>query len=399
MRRVRKSSPSRRKPPRLYGDEESQRRLARERADLEAELAEREAERLEREERVEEEVLKRLARMRIDHEARRRLTIEVSRQKPMSLPKVGWTADDFLADEEEPPLPVVRGLHYEGNNTLLVAEFKTGKTTLEINLARSLVDGTPFLGRFEARFDGNIAFLNYEMDRRQFRQWLEDSGIVHVERVIPLNLRGWTLPFWDDKQMYELAEWLLGNGVRFLILDPAARAWRGLVDDENDNMKVSEFFGALDELKRLANCPNLLLSAHTPRAGADRARGSGEIEAWPDGNWYLGKVKGLNERSFRAEGRDVLLEETLLTYDEPTRTFTVMDGDIHKARIEERIREITRILQDNGTVPSMTKMLSLMKGRSDDKREALEQAQVRGLVRIVAVKKQGRKYSQIMLAE
>jgi hypothetical protein len=328
----------------------------------------------------EERIEARLVRMRIDHEARRRLAIEVSRQKPLQLPEIGWHAGEFVDEDEGMPIPVIEHLHYEGNNTLLVAEFKTGKTTMEISLAAALVDEEPFLGKYETNFQGNIAFLNYEMDRRQFRKWLSESEIEHIDRIIPLNLRGWHLPFWNDLQMLVLAEWLDENDVKLIIMDPAARAWRGLVDDENDNTKVSEFFGAIDELKRLSDCPNLILAVHTPRAGADRARGSGEIEAWPDANWYLGKVKGIKERSFRAEGRDVLVEEMLLGFNEDMRTLHVVEDTPTQIKGRKKMQEVVDIVEQHGIVEGVGALASLLKGNNDEKRARIKMAVDEGLI-------------------
>ncbi len=60
-----------------------------------------------------------------------------------------------------------------------------------------------------------------------------------------------------------------GNEVKFLFLDTAARAWRGLFGNENDNAQVVAFTDAVDELKRAAGVPNLVVSTHT---GARRRR-------------------------------------------------------------------------------------------------------------------------------
>jgi hypothetical protein len=157
------------------------------------------------------------------------------------------------------------------------------------------------------------------------------------------------------------------------------------VEDENDNAQVSEFFGALDELKRLSNCPNLLLAAHTPRAGADRARGSGEMEAWPDANWYLGKIKGMSERSFRAEGRDVHLEETLLGYSSASRTFSALLGTAIEAKRDRALEELVEVLKaHDGKMPSVEALLRSMSGKTDRKRDIVRIAEEQEIIRVRA---------------
>jgi hypothetical protein len=371
--------------------EAQQKEAAQRRAEHEAEIQARERERLHLERQTESEITAQLEKLRIRHEAQKRLNSEITRQHPFDLPKEGWTADDFLEESEEAPEPVIAGLHYRGNNTLLVAEYKTGKTTLEINLARALVDGVPFLGQFETHLPyGKVAFLNYEMHKNQFRHWLNQTTIENTDRIVPLNLRGWNLPFWDDKEMNRMAEWLLKNEVGFIIMDPAARAWRGLVDNEGDNIQLSAFFGAIDELKRLGDVSNLLLAVHTPRdtESGRRARGGGEIEAWPDGNWYLSKVRGSRMRAMEAEGRDIDLPETALEFDEDTRELTAT-GTTTDLKIDQGVKEAVAAVKEHGVFEGTKSFVQALKGSGESRRKSIKIGVERGLIkeRIVGQKK------------
>lgn len=348
-------------------------------AEREAEIAEREAERVVAEANRAERVQNQLEKLRVEHEARKAHTSEITRQHPFDLPPVGWTAEEFLLEDDRPLEAVIEGLHYRGGNTLLVAEFKTGKTTMEVALAKSLADGEPFLGKFPVNMPyGRIAFLNYEMDARQFRTWLRRSGIKHPDRIVPLNLRGWQLPFWNEEEMNRLAEWLLQNKIGFIILDPAARAWRGLVENEGDNVQLAEFFGALDELKRLGDVSNLLISVHKPRAKEDRARGGGEIEAWPDSNWYLNRKE--NTRIFRAEGRDVDQPPVTLEFDEETMALSA--GQLaDTVQLTMDVLAVVGTLKSHGPVSSLTELITSVKGRSSDRvRAAAKEAVVQQLI-------------------
>jgi hypothetical protein len=360
--------------------ERLEREAAQHRAEKEAEIRERERERERLAAERETDIEKRLDLLRVNHEANKRLVSEVTRQRTFELPDKGWTADEFLSEDESPPEPVIKGLHYRGNNTLLVAQYKTGKTTLEINLARSLVDGVPFLGQFDTYMPyGKVAIFNYEMDRKQFRHWLNETEIENTDRILPLNLRGWYLPFWEDKVMNELAEYLLSEQVGFIIMDPAARAWRGLIENEGDNIQLSEFFGAIDELKRLADVSNLLLAVHTPRdaEASGRARGGGEIEAWPDGNWYLSKLRGSTTRALRAEGRDIELEETALSFEESTRELRAV-GTPEDKKFEEGVEMAINVLEAARHFDSTKEYADSMQGKTGDKRKWIKEAVNRG---------------------
>lgn len=356
--------------------EERAQAVAERDAEIAAARTEQEAERR----RTETAVQERLERLKINHEAQQRLNSEITRQRTFELPQPGWSAEDFIAESEEPLHEVVKGMHYEGNNTLLVAEYKTGKTTLEINLAGALADGKPFLGRFDTDLsEGKIAFFNYEMGKDQFRLWLNESDIENIDRIVPLNLRGFNMPFWDETVLLELAEWLNKNEVQFIILDPASKAWRGLIDNESDNVQLAEFFGAIDTLKERAGVPNLLLSVHTPR-DADRARGGGEIEAWPDANWYLGKMKGTKHRALRAEGRDVDLGDTVLEYDNDTRSLRA-GGEASAMEDEVGCRAAVAAIEGSGgSFPSLKAFTAALQGQHGNKRRMVHVAVERGYV-------------------
>jgi RecA-family ATPase len=360
--------------------EERDRQAAQRYAEHEAEIQERELARERAEAEREADVQKRLDVLRVNHEANKRLVSEITRQRQFELPDQGWTADDFLSESEDPPEAVVKGLHYRGNNTLLVAQYKTGKTTLEINLARSLVDGVPFLGQFDTYMPwGKVAFFNYEMDKKQFRYWMNETEIENTDRIVPLNLRGYRLAFWDEGEMNRLAEWLLENEVGFIIMDPASKAWRGLIDNEGDNIQLSEFFGAVDELKRLADVSNLLLAVHTPREeGTNRARGGGEIEAWPDGNWYLGKARGTTTRTIAAEGRDIELEETALNYNPETRELRAV-GTTEDRKFEEGVEMASNVLEAARHFDSTKEYADTMQGKTGEKRKWIKECVKRGI--------------------
>ncbi|WP_217631250.1 AAA family ATPase [Modestobacter sp. DSM 44400] len=88
----------------------------------------------------------------------------------------------------EPPQPRIEGLSYVGQNVLLSAKAKAGKTTLSVSLARSLADGEPFLGSQGVTPPaGNIGVLNYEMTPAQHNQ---PESFVRPPVIIGMRLGG-----------------------------------------------------------------------------------------------------------------------------------------------------------------------------------------------------------------
>lgn len=109
----------------------------------------------------------RLYDARVREEVRRRLDTEAA-HKSFRPPAPGTLAD-ALARPRIGPKYAIQELHPSDSNSLLVAQYKTGKTTLTLNLVRALADGLPFLGHFEVTpLSGRVAFFNYELGENMF---------------------------------------------------------------------------------------------------------------------------------------------------------------------------------------------------------------------------------------
>src|SRR4051812_11402438 len=97
--------------------------------------------------------------------------------------------EDILARPPEPPFRVDSLLPSEAA-MLVVAQRKTGKTTLMLNLAHSLITGQMFLGKFGVRpLSGRIAILNFEVSGPQLARWADEVGVPR-HRLFLVNLRG-----------------------------------------------------------------------------------------------------------------------------------------------------------------------------------------------------------------
>ncbi len=243
---------------------------------------------------------------------------------------------------DEPVTYTVDEVIPTGANVLLTAGFKTGKTTLVNNLARSLADGTPFLEAFPVTDEpGRIALWNYEVDERMYRRWLRDANIGSPENITVLNLRGFRLPLTTPRAEDWAVRWLADNHIRVWVVDPFARAFTGSGASENDNTEVGAFLDTLDIIKERAGVDVLILPTHTGRAeqesGAERARGATRLDDWADVRWLLTKDR-TGARFFRATGRDVDVNEGRLEYDDDTRSLTFDPG---KSRNTEKTMKVT----------------------------------------------------------
>lgn len=321
----------------------------------------------------------------VEQEVRKQEVREEARQRVASkragelfrFPEPGRTLADDL---DHPPVEqkyTVAELHTAGGNTLLVAQFKAGKTTVAINLIESLADGKPFLGAYHVQdLSGKVAWWNYELSPDMAREWMRDIGVEHPERVAePLHLRGVHLPIWRDDVKRKTIEWLKANEIEFWILDPAARAWRGLVDNENDNSQLAAFTDALDEIKREAGVRDLLLLTHMGRAtveeDAERSRGGTRLEDWMDHGWYLTKdgKEADAPRALRAMGRDVDVPAVDLSYDDLTRRLRSTGKSRSERRTDDMAHRAVEELLKLGDGKPTSKLKDKIGGHKDGRQD------------------------------
>lgn len=246
-----------------------------------------------------------------------------------ALPGV-MTPDEMAAASKDTPKMRIADLLPDSANLLLCAANKCGKTERLIEVNDSLLTGNPFLDEFEVAtpLDGNVLYLNYEVNGAQFSEWQQDMAITN-KRFLTINLRDYaTVPILSDGG----AEWLVNmcvmHDAQVLVIDPAGRAMTAAgCKDENSNDEIKQFTSRLDEIKAQANLHHMILGIHANREHFPvRPRGA---DAW--GGWFDVQVsmrlknKGDlgGPRLFSAYGRDVEVPEQELDRDVSTRRCTI----------------------------------------------------------------------------
>ena len=257
-----------------------------------------------------------------------------------------------------------------GGNITLTAEYKSGKTTLINNVVKSLVDDHPFLGKYGVNdHDGNVVIFNYEVEPRQYRQWMREVGIINTDRVKLVHLRGLRMPMTSDFVQERVVDILKGFDAQTWIVDPLARAFVGS-GDENSNSDMGTFLDTLDVIKYEAGVDNLIVAAHTGRAsesGIERARGASRFDDWADVRWLLTR-NDEGQRFLKAHGRDVDMEQHVLSYDTHSRHLTVEKAITRTEQtIENIMNQIVEIVQLNPGIT--TGDLKKKLGKSTEYRE------------------------------
>lgn len=257
------------------------------------------------------EVAKRKRQIRVDNEARRE--VESEEKDPFEEPDVVDLAT-FLGQPDNPTLYRIDQLWPINGNVLFAAAAKFGKSTMVMNLIRSMSDGTSFLGHFECPrvAEGEtILLIDLEMSPDRVRSELRGQNIQNLSQLRLANLRGQAKLF-DVTDPEVRAYWVAycqQHNVKTLILDPLAPLLGYLNVEENDNTTVNRFFQQLDEFKMECGIRDMLVTHHCGHTADWRPRGASRFNDWPDALW-LAKIDGditdpATPRKFFVRGRDV----------------------------------------------------------------------------------------------
>lgn len=243
-----------------------------------------------------------------------------TRGEPEAPPFDAGTLGELLSLPAEPPMRV-EGLVPSDASVLVSAMRKTGKTVVCLNLARALITGEDFLGRFGVRpIDGTVALLNYEVSRGTITRWADEVGIDR-DRFYIVNLRGRRNPLTHPEDRAKLVADLRARGTQALMVDPFGRAYTG--KSQNDSGEVGSWLVDLDMFTRAeVGATDLLLTAHAGWNG-ERTRGSSALEDWADSIVTLTTDDNREHRFLRAMGRDVEVDEDRLDFDPSTRHLTL----------------------------------------------------------------------------
>lgn len=289
-------------------------------------------------------------RMRLRQEAEQRLRADNRPAIPAA-----YTLADLLALQVPEVRYRIAEIWPAGTRVMLAAQAKAGKTTLRDNLARSLVDGHPFLDRFTVQpGPGRVGIVDTELDTAMLQRWLRDQCIEHEDRLWIQPLRGYVASFdlLDDQCREDWAQRLRAAGVRILILDclgPVLAA-RGL--DESSNPDTGRWLLAFEQLLAAADIGEAVLVHHFGHNG-ERGRGASRLQDWPDVLWRLVRAEPKAGepadplRYFSAAGRDVDVPEGALSYDPMARHLSLTGGGRRAAQLGRDVDAVVEYVAEH----------------------------------------------------
>ena len=295
---------------------------------------------------LEAEIKRQARRIKINRMARQLDAAENWRPPP---PELSTSLTAALAKPREAIRHRVSRLIGLKHNASLTGQYKTGKTTFYCCLARSLADGSDFLGTLPVQpAVRRVGFWNCEMDEDDFLDYIQTVGIMNTNKIELLHLRGQPVRLLTDQGMDWTINWLIDNDVEIWLNDSWAKlcAWSDV--DENDNSGVGRLTSVIDEIKKQTKITEqFITTAHTGRAklaeGDERARGATALDDWVDSRMVLTR-EGDNRFLF-AEGRGkVAMLETRLIFDPATNLSLIEEGDRKATREVEHVNAVVEIV-------------------------------------------------------
>lgn len=173
-----------------------------------------------------------------------------------------------LCDEPDVDVGQLLGpLVLSGGRTIVVAHTGHGKTTLCMQMVRTILDGGDFLG-YSGTGSGRALIIDLEQGRRSVKRSLRDAGLDGRQDVdLVLVPDGLSLDS-DAAHLNELDRVLAEGGYTVVVLDPYYKAHRA--DEPNAERPIVDLMRMLDGLRADYGFA-LILPAHPrkPMVGSD----------------------------------------------------------------------------------------------------------------------------------
>jgi hypothetical protein len=208
-----------------------------------------------------------------------------------------YTLQELLAKKFPPGEVLVEGLIQRGQNVMLVADKKSGKTIFAEQLALSVATGTTFAGLWKVPSPRKVLYLGFEGGEDEHQDLLRRQIGYHQMDVTNADITMVLTPFLPmNSAQFEsrFMPLLLEIQPELLIIDPFYRAHQGSLRDE-ESLQLTT--ANLTMATMINNHATLILHhVHRKRRdmggqmideGGDAYFGSFVLAAWPDTQLFL----------------------------------------------------------------------------------------------------------------
>lgn len=235
--------------------------------------------------------------------------------------------DEMFATEPVGEEWLIDGLLQSSGSVLLSAQYKSGKSTLAMNIVHALTTGKPFLGSFHVPEPQRVAYIDLELGFRTARRWFMDlQPDPAMATYTDLKGRGYELDLRSESRFNAMVEQLRHNRIDVVVVDPISAVCAAIGVDENANAEVRPLLDKFDAVVREAGCKGVVIVHHTGH-NSTRFRGATAFGDWATSIWTLERNGDVSRLG--AKGRDVHLEQSDLIYDSATRLLSRSAGVVN----------------------------------------------------------------------
>jgi hypothetical protein len=256
----------------------------------------------------------------------------------------------LLAQDLTPPPLIVEGLLFEGENLILGAPSKVGKSFFAIAMAICVAHGLPFHGYKTTKY--NVLYINFELNAGSFgRRVVEILKTMGVEA--PENIQVWNRRGEQNTYHHIIAElriFLKRMGGKWLIIvDPLYMIYGG--DMEENALKDFQIvMNAFDQLGKEVGGTTVVVVHHFPKGDfakkdvLDRMSGTGGIARRMDDIATLSPHEEEGKFVFHAKTRDqAQTEAVVLRWEFPVFVQDSAGADPLRLRGETSTRRVYRV--------------------------------------------------------
>lgn len=260
-------------------------------------------------------------------------------------PEIYGSVADLIEMVEDPDHPMIihGGLLGEGDLATITGEAKQGKTTVVMNLAHCLSEGTPFLDedKFKIERPYRVLVLDGEMSPALWAAKVQPLGGAHLDRIRLLPFRGHRLDLCTDFAVEYLIKQCIDFGAEVLAVDNFSK-FAHSVENENDSVQINRFHHNLQVVQERVPSMLATILVHHAGHGGTRARGSSVFRDRPDVLWDM---KESDPPVFKIEGRHGRSFFVRTLWDEATNKLTYRSGETPSPATEQPVELREKILR------------------------------------------------------
>lgn len=247
--------------------------------------------------------------------------------------------------------PIVEGLLHKEELLLCSATAKTGKTFLAIELARSVITGTPFLNEYKTN-KGKVLYIETELTSYFLKERLSKMFNIEDESSKNLLICKEVVKIDTTDGSLELKKALAYHQPDLVILDPFYR-----LHSKNED-KAQEMAQLLSQIKSLAQQfkTAFFILHHEGKKGestgnqvSHRPRGSSAFADVPDVIVSMTRVSdkkacrlSIENRNFKGEQLTIKLREDLTGWDVLSRESETVELDVSTLFKETLVQQLER---------------------------------------------------------